>query len=668
MLLPNHLLRAFAITLFFPFLAYAAPPKRALLVAVGNYPPESGWQKINSRNDITLVKAALLKQGFSENEIVILEDEAATKEGILRAIREQLVDKAEPGGVAYFHFSGHGQQVADDNGDELDGYDEAIVPINSPMHYEEGIYEGENLIRDDELGKIFKLLRRKLGPTGTLQVLLDACHSGTGTRGFGVARGTTYKMASENYNESNLNRGTDKTEMESFDGADESGLAPMVAFFGAAQNQLNFETRDEEGRGVGSLSYAFSKKIASASPSTTYRGLFEQIRLEMSAIAPRQQPQAEGALDLEILGGRLVGKPSFFRVKQWNDPGSVILEAGWLQGVYEGSVVGLYPPETRNSADNTPYSKGTVSFAGATTSTIILDVDVDQRTALGAWAFMLEQNFGDLKLSVKNDLQADNPILPFLKKRLEKVTALTQEEPADLYLTDNGSASRGAAVQLITKDDIVIETFPDNLRPEILADRIVREMLAFGQARFIKNMELTSYDLPVELELIPVKINRRTMSVEAQFPLASKQDASGTVHFQDGDVLKVKVTNHGNKPAYFTLLDIQPDNQINVLIPQANETPAEFLVAPGQSVEVNRFFEIGPPVGTEVFKLVATDQPIDLRPISSSRGAGTKSSPSGFERLFSQTYFNEDCMTRGGKTISISTSDVNVSSFTFMID
>ncbi len=675
-MLRNILPFLFASTLLLPSEILATEPSKiALLIAVGNYPKATGWQPISSLHDLTIIREALLKQGFREEEIFVVSDEAATKEGILEAIHLHLEGKAQAGGTAYFHFSGHGQQVADDDGDESDGYDEAIVPVDSPRDFQAGIYEGERLIRDDELGVSFKKVRRLLGPDGSLTVVLDACHSGTGTRGFGVARGTQNKMASDAYVASNSSRGKGNASLDGFNEQDESSLAPFIAFFGAAQNQLNFETTDEEGRSVGSLSYAFSKKFTLATPNTTYRGLFEQIRLEMSAIAPRQQPQVEGLLDRKILGGNLVGAPSFFRVKQWNDPGSIVLETGWLQGIHEGSVIGFFPPETRNVSDHLPLAKGTVNAAGATTCTVALDADLDQQTALGAWAFVLEQSFGNLQLSVKVALEDEHPLRSALEHRLEKLPILRQKSSPELIVTNAASegvplenASRGAAVQLMTSSDVVLETFPENLRPEILAERIVRQMMAYGQARFLKNLELTSSQLPVEFELIPVNYDRQKKSVIAELPLSGKRDDSGTVHFKNGDVVKIKVTNQGYKPAYFTLLDIQPDNKINVLIPNAEETPAEFLVPPGQSIEVKRLFEFGPPAGTEVFKLIATDKPIDLRPIAGSRGEGTKSNSAGFERLFSQTFYNDDCMSRGGKAVSVSVMEVSVASFSFIIE
>ncbi len=648
----------------------ADPPKTALLVAVGNYPAETGWQKISSINDVALIKKALEKQGFEDSEIFVVTDEMATKAGIVQAIRQYLVERAKPGGVAYFHFSGHGQQVADDNGDELDGYDEAIVPINSPIHFEEGVYEGENLLRDEELGELLDEVRLKLGPKGNLQVVLDACHSGTGTRGLGLARGTQTKMASSAYAAGNLTRGTDQSGMDGVGAKDESRMAPMVAFFGAAQHQLNFETKDEDDNGVGSLSYAFGKKLAAASPTTTYRGLFEQIKLEMSVIAPSQNPQVEGTLDQEIMCGRMLGAPSFYRVTQWNDPGSVSIEAGWLHGLQTGAVIGFFPPETRTIAGKTPLAKGTVTYSEPTSSTVTLDNDLDQEVAMNAWAFVLEQSFGDLKVSFKNSLPESHPVLPLLRSRLEKYPVIKEAESAELNLTYSDEASRGAAVQLLTSSGMVIQTFEENLRPEMLADRIVKQMVAYGQAQFLRNLELESYELPVSFEIIPILWDPKTKTSLGDLPLEDKKDRNGTVHLKEGDAFRIVVTNNGYKPAYFTLLDIQPDNIVNPLIPMpgTNETPTDFVVPAGGSFEVKRKFEIGPPAGTEVFKLIATDQPIDLRSVSQNRGQTKSPSSNKFERVFSDSFFTEDSMTRGGRSISVSATEVHVASMTFVIE
>ena len=67
---------------------------------------------------------------------------------------------------AWFSFSGHGSYILDKNNDELDGYDECIIPID---------YK-KNVIIDDEMNNIFsKITNSKC----KLICMFDCCHSGT---------------------------------------------------------------------------------------------------------------------------------------------------------------------------------------------------------------------------------------------------------------------------------------------------------------------------------------------------------------------------------------------------------------------------------------------------------------------------------------------------------
>lgn len=52
-----------------------------------------------------------------------------TRENILRAC-QWLVAGAAPNDSLFFHYSGHGGKVEDLNGDEDDGYDETIYPVD----------------------------------------------------------------------------------------------------------------------------------------------------------------------------------------------------------------------------------------------------------------------------------------------------------------------------------------------------------------------------------------------------------------------------------------------------------------------------------------------------------------------------------------------------------
>lgn len=160
----------------------SAVTKRALVIGIGAYPAGSGWTTINGDKDIPLVEDILLTNGFLPQDIVVLANAQATASAIRNAFH-RLIDQAQMGDIVYIHFSGHGQQVTDLHGDEPDGLDEAWVPYDAQLAYIKGQYEGQNHIIDDELNRYLHALRRRVGTTGKIIVIADACHSGDSTRG-----------------------------------------------------------------------------------------------------------------------------------------------------------------------------------------------------------------------------------------------------------------------------------------------------------------------------------------------------------------------------------------------------------------------------------------------------------------------------------------------------
>ncbi|HYW82092.1 MAG TPA: caspase family protein [Spirochaetia bacterium] len=144
--------------------------KRALLVGINDYP---GTQNDlhGCVNDITNLYDVLVKYfGFASTDVVMLSDKRATKQAILDGLKS-LITKSAAGDNAVFHYSGHGSQVRDTEGDELaDGLDEIICPWDFDW---DGTY-----IKDDDFAVIFSGLAKGV----SLEVILDSCHSGTGTR------------------------------------------------------------------------------------------------------------------------------------------------------------------------------------------------------------------------------------------------------------------------------------------------------------------------------------------------------------------------------------------------------------------------------------------------------------------------------------------------------
>ena len=141
---------------------------RALLIGVSRYQALPGLP--GAANDVGYIRAILESRlGFDPAHIEELRDEGATREGILAAL-DRLADETPEGALVYLHYSGHGSQVPDLDGDEGDdGLDESLVP-------HDGRTPGVRDVSDDELAERLGRL------SGTVIVVLDSCHSGTATR------------------------------------------------------------------------------------------------------------------------------------------------------------------------------------------------------------------------------------------------------------------------------------------------------------------------------------------------------------------------------------------------------------------------------------------------------------------------------------------------------
>ena len=158
-----------------------AQRKRAFLVGISHYDTAlTGyqWNNINGVEDVKLLCPVLKKQGFVATTLL---DEQASFANIVSQVA-QFTNKTKKGDIVYLHFSTHGQPVEDLNGDEEDGWDESIVPIDAYKLYKKGIYEGKKHLTDDLLNKYIKKLRERIGPSGFLYVVVDACHAGTSSR------------------------------------------------------------------------------------------------------------------------------------------------------------------------------------------------------------------------------------------------------------------------------------------------------------------------------------------------------------------------------------------------------------------------------------------------------------------------------------------------------
>lgn len=142
--------------------------KKAVLIGVNRY-QIPGADLRGCVNDVKNLSSVLTQHyGFGSSDVMTLLDDKATKKNIQAAIK-QTVGGAKKGDVVLLHFSGHGSNVPDNDGDEADYRDEILCPHD---------LDWKNPLTDDWLRATFDKMRDGV----SLTVIFDCCHSGTATR------------------------------------------------------------------------------------------------------------------------------------------------------------------------------------------------------------------------------------------------------------------------------------------------------------------------------------------------------------------------------------------------------------------------------------------------------------------------------------------------------
>lgn len=151
----------------------AGGKRKAFLIGI-NYIGNPNAHLDGCINDTNYLKFMLInKFKFDPANMLVQTDDQRdpmlqpTRVNIINGMR-WLVSDAAPGDSLFFSFSGHGGQVPDYNGDEIDGLDETIMPVD---------YKISGPIVDDD---IHAILGMGVPPGAKLTAVMDCCHSGTG--------------------------------------------------------------------------------------------------------------------------------------------------------------------------------------------------------------------------------------------------------------------------------------------------------------------------------------------------------------------------------------------------------------------------------------------------------------------------------------------------------
>jgi uncharacterized caspase-like protein len=248
----------------------AMAESRALIVGINQY--ASLEQPLRGAvNDARRMRQfAMDELGFAAGQIRLLTDAQATDAAIIEQIGSWL-GGAGAGDRALFYYSGHGLQLPDGDGDEADGYDEALVATNARID-ESGIAYG--FVTDDALQTAFASL-----PSRRLTVIVDSCHSGTMTRDALFSAGATVKGPGPLVSRLSVPRAADALVSHRSEEALLAATARMAVWSAVSAAQLAFEDAPTDGPPGGVFTTRFIEGLSTGVADANDNGVVSSAEL-----------------------------------------------------------------------------------------------------------------------------------------------------------------------------------------------------------------------------------------------------------------------------------------------------------------------------------------------------------------------------------------------------
>ncbi len=586
--------------------------KRALLIGINKYKAVPKLQ--GSLNDIETMRQILTSRwGFPPAHITVVIDEAATRAGMVAAI-EHFVKETGPNDTVYFHYSGHGSQVEDLNGDEPDDHlDETLVP-------QDGRTGDVRDITDDELDALFSKMQAK-----NALIVLDSCHSGTATRSLDIrtrsippdSRLDIYRKA-----ESAL----PKTR----------AVVPVVTsryvvMTGAASHQEALDG-PVEGRYHGFFTYSLSKSLSQAGLGASPRDIFSGVEREMKRIqahfgrSSMPEPQLEAPpnlIETALFGkAQAAGGTSSQEAPArlpWleavsNSGGTVTLVNGPLLGATPGSTWSIYPTGETRFAPGRALAIATITQVSGKDSVARLHASAGKIPS-GARAVALLPAPTGQRIPIRIlDVPADrrSMIEETLKTNVKDVDLVGADQPARFAVDTEGETLR-----LLAADGLeVVGTF--GLK-EAWGSGIASVVSRSANASELLTLDNPSSQLRIALRVASVPKSKPTVTTRGVKVVADTQAAKYRIRKQgkprteqNSLQLEVKVS----ADSYVTIVDVDSEGGVNLLFPnnaQKRDFYADGFVRGQDTVlipdsikpgnKAGFYWDYSPPKGTDTIRV-----------------------------------------------------------------
>jgi hypothetical protein len=220
--------------------------RHALLIGIEKYNHPKIDDLKGSINDVKLIQGVLRDRfKFKNSDFIVLLNQEASHSSIEAAFKK-LIQRIKPNDLVYIHYSGHGSQTTDLNGDERSGLDQTWVSYGTRQAGRENEKDNYDVL-DDEINAWLAAIYTK---TKHVIFVSDSCHSATVSRGnMPVSRGLERDVRSHLLGEINY------TKLDELQGI----------HIGAARNkEYAAETDGDDGKNYGLFTWHWAKALQQA--------------------------------------------------------------------------------------------------------------------------------------------------------------------------------------------------------------------------------------------------------------------------------------------------------------------------------------------------------------------------------------------------------------------
>jgi pimeloyl-ACP methyl ester carboxylesterase len=619
----------------------------ALLVGIDNYHPASSPLMnplTGCLNDIKAIETYLRDRISFESEWTLVEstdipwiltNEQATRQAIINGFQQHLCN-ADSDDVVLFYYAGHGsQEKVPEAFSHLkpDNYNETLVCYDSRT-------KDSWDIADKELGYLISQVSKNNPHT---VVILDCCHSGTGTRDSEIVRQAPSdehqrpwesfifandpvaldKLASSN----NLNR----IRFQGFGGK-------HIALAACRSHETAKEHTLEDGQRRGAFSYFLTEALRKTNGGISYRDLVRNVSALVIGQVKEQSPQIEAINTKEhnqpFLGGAIGERPQYFTLSYNKNHDGWVIDGGALHGVPKSSnggntflavfPVGSNAEELHQLPNAIVEAEVTQVLPQISKVEIIRDNGLSRNQAY--WAVVTSIPLAPLKVYIQGGTGEETGVE--LARQAHREAGPNQkpslyvdvvDSPQSAYCTlsaDNGQ-------YWITKDNLALVA-PIPEQPDGIGYTSDRATKAIQQ---LEHMARWNNILTLES---PATSFIKLEQVEMYIEILSGQDVSSSscqgnleqrVQYTNGDggwkppVIQVKLTNNSSRTLYCNVLELS--ESYGIYLPFFEERSSISIPAYASIERNNEFYipdaflERGVTEYKEIFKLIVSTAEFD---------------------------------------------------------